>query len=98
MAITQTATAVHGARAVLLDYRPFNSKNRLGDVRGSLSDNGIEVDDEDVIEYDRFEPGDFVARLSARLVSHETKRVIVDISTMSKLAIILVLQGVKTSS
>jgi hypothetical protein len=92
MAIAETVTAVRGARAVLLDYRPFNLKNRLADVRSALSDRGVEVNDEDIIKYDRFNPDDFEAQLSTRLVAHQTRRAIIDISTMSRLAIMLVLQ------
>jgi hypothetical protein len=92
MAISETVTAVRGARAVLLDYRPFNSRNRLSDVRRALSGSGIEIDDRDVLEYDRFSPDDFEGRLSARLVANRTRHVVIDISTMSKLAIMLVLR------
>lgn len=80
------------ARAILLDYRPVNPKNRMGDVRNALTEKGVAVADDDLLTYDRFEPGDFDERLAHRLVEQQTTRVIVDISSMSKLAILLVLE------
>jgi hypothetical protein len=81
------------SRAILLDYRPHNSTNRLSDVRAALSDRSVDVTDADVVEYDRFEPGDFEARLQVRLRALKATRVIVDVSTMSKLEIMLVLHA-----
>lgn len=89
MAITECILQSHGARAVLLDYRPRNLANRLIDVRDALVARGILITDPDMLVYDRFEPNDFESRLSARLVENSARRVILDISTMSKLAILL---------
>lgn len=91
MALADSILASHGEPAILLDYIPFNPKNRLSDVRDALSARGVEIADEDVLKYNRFEPGDFEMRLQARLLAHRARRTIVDISTMSKLAIMLVL-------
>jgi hypothetical protein len=51
----------------------------------------IEVNDNDVLKYDRFAPGGFEASLSARLLLLRASRAIVDVSSMSKLEIMLVL-------
>lgn len=91
MAVVDSVLPSAGARAILLDYRPFNATNRLRDVRGALSVQGIEIEDDDILTYDRFEPGDFEQRLRDRLSVHATRYAVVDISTMSKLAIMLVL-------
>lgn len=80
-----------GAAAILLDYLPFNPKNRLSDVRQALFLSGIEIADEDILKYHRFEPDDFETRLRMRLLARRVRRVVVDISTMSKLEIMLVL-------
>jgi hypothetical protein len=66
MAITDSILSMSGVRAVLLDYLPFNPKNRLHDVRNRLS----------------MLPG--------------VRRAVVDISSMSKLAIMLVLSVCRT--
>jgi len=85
-------TADRRARAVLLDYRPFNPKNRVADVRKALSDSGITVSDGDLLIYDRFVPDNFEERLSTCLIEQRTRRAVIDISSMSKLAILLVLE------
>lgn len=93
MASSEGVTAVGQPRAILLDYRPISQHNRLDDVRQLLRSRSISVDDDDLIVYDRFDPGTFQERLQERLTARATRRVIVDISTMSKLAIMLVLQA-----
>jgi hypothetical protein len=75
---------------VLFDYRPLNAENRLRDVRDALIARGLSVSESDILTYDRFDPNDFEARLRNRLVTN-ARRVILDISTMSKLAILLTL-------
>ena len=92
MAFVSGLTADSQARAILLDYRPINQRNRLDDIRQALSSLGVVVFDADIIKYDRFSPDDFEATLHAQLTAHRTRRAVVDISTMSKLAIMLVLQ------
>jgi hypothetical protein len=91
MAIAQTVVTPTGSRAILLDYVPHAPKNRLQDVREALSARHVVTRDQDVLKYHRFEPDGFEARLSKRLVARKVRRVVVDISTMSKLAILLVL-------
>lgn len=91
MAIVEVVVPSSGVCALLLDYLPFNPKNRLSDVREALVARGIEIADEDILKYDRFEPGDFETRLQERLLAHSGHRVVVDVSTMSKLEIMLVL-------
>lgn len=91
LGFTKAVTFSEGGRTILLDYRPFNSKNKLTDVREVLLSCGVEVSNEDILVYNRFEPGDFETRLQKRLNNLLAKRAVIDISTMSKLAIILVL-------
>lgn len=80
-----------GVRAILLDYLPFNPKNKLSDVREALQSRGVEVSDDTILKYNRFEPDNFEIRLQESLHSLHTKRAVIDISTMSKLEIMLVL-------
>jgi hypothetical protein len=90
--LAATDVSVSGApRAILLDYRPKNSSNQLGRVRAALSEHNVRIQDSDVLTYHRFEPDGFEGRLRSRLSEIGVRRVTVDISTMSKLAIILVL-------
>jgi hypothetical protein len=91
MAVCQRVECPVQAHAVLLDYLPPNPANRLAEVRNALTACGIAISDADILHYDRFEPGDFELRLLARLKLHGTSRVVLDVSTMSKLAIMLVL-------
>ncbi|MCK4828124.1 hypothetical protein KA005_71000, partial [bacterium] len=91
LGFTKAVTFSEGGQTILLDYRPFNSKNKLTDVRKVLLSCGVEVSNEDILVYNRFEPGDFETRLQKRLNNLLAKRAVIDISTMSKLAIILVL-------
>lgn len=91
MGVIESVVATEEARAFLLDYRPFNPDNRLEDVKEGLRKIGVRCSDEDVLEYDRFDPGDFEARLMKRLATSSAKRVILDVSTMSKLLILLTL-------
>ena len=92
MAVAEAVVPSPGACAILLDYLPFSPRNRLSDVREALLARGVEVADEDILKYNRFEPGDFEARLETRLRAHGARRAVVDISTMSKLEIMLVLK------
>ena len=92
MAIVDVIDARLGASAVLLDYLPFAQGNRLPEVRAALSSRGIAINDEAILAYDRFAPGDFEERLKAQLLVRSTRAVVVDISTMSKLAILLVMR------
>ena len=89
MAAVDSIQPEPGARALLLDYRPANPKNRLEELRDALLRCGVAVEDQDILVYDRFDPGDFENRLMTRLTAVGAKRVILDISTMSKLAILL---------
>jgi hypothetical protein len=89
MAVVEDVIPSGNASAVLLDYRPANAKNRLIEVRDALRARGVAVGDADILTYDRFDPNDFEARLKSRLLRARTKRVVLDVSTMSKLAILL---------
>jgi hypothetical protein len=90
-AIAEIVAASAGVGGVLLDYLPHNSKNRVRDVLEALSARGVAISEGDILKYHRFEPDDFTERLAARLRGRAVQRAVVDISTMSKLAVMLVL-------
>lgn len=96
MAVTQAIVKPSSANAVLMRYEPANPRNRLADVRQSLGNAGVQAADEDILAYNRFEPADFEQRLSSRLAHYRARRVFLDISTMSKLLIMLALNVVRT--
>src|SRR5260221_2812698 len=91
MAVVESILPTPDTRIVLLDYRPFNPKNRLSDVRNALVAQGVAISDSDILLYDRFDPEGFEARLRLHLLGNQARRVVIDISTMSKLAILLIL-------
>jgi hypothetical protein len=91
MAVASTVEPAAGVRAILLDYIPFSKENRLSEIQRSLVAAGVIIEEEDILKYHRFEPDDFEGRLRARRAAQGTRRAIVDISSMSKLAIMLVL-------
>lgn len=84
-----------GVNAILFDYRPFNPKNKLEEVRYILESFNVAINEKDIIEYNRFNPDNFEFRLKDRLISLGARRVVIDISTMSKLQIMLVLNTCK---
>jgi hypothetical protein len=79
------------ANAILIDYVPNNPDNRLAAVRQGLAAKGVKVTEQDIITYNHFEPGDFEERLSIRIRHLKAHRIVIDISTMSKLLIMLTL-------
>jgi len=91
MAVGTTVGPASGSRAILLDYIPFSNQNRLPEIRELLGAAGVRIEEADIIGYHRFEPDDFEERLRARLIEQGARRAVVDISSMSKLAIMLVL-------
>ena len=78
MSVVDSIQPKPGSRGVLLDYRPFNAKNRLVDVRSGLVARGVSVSDSDILIYDRFDPEDFEARLRTHLVLREARRVLIE--------------------
>ena len=89
MAFPSALTSSSGASAVLLDYRPWNGCNRIQDVITLLRSAG--VDKVMKLVYDRFDPNSFVTDFRDLLTRIRPPRLVVDISTMSKLAAMLVL-------
>ena len=67
MAVVNSVATSKRAAAILLDYRPINPKNRLLEVRQALLAHGLDIAENDILEYHRFEPGDFSERLRTRL-------------------------------
>jgi hypothetical protein len=79
------------SRAILIDYLPYFSDNKLLEIQTGINRLGIKNSNIDTIKYDRFLPGDFEERLERLLLNKTVSRALIDISTMSKLLILLVL-------
>jgi hypothetical protein len=77
--------------AIILSYKPENKKNRLDDLQAILRTKGVERDKQLVVEYDRYNPEGFSNCLVATLLEAGIRSVVLDVSAMSKLATILVL-------
>ena len=90
MAIPQLTASSGGGTALLLDYRPLNESNRMTEVVSLLKTRKCHVER---LVFDRFNPGRFRGRFLYELSRLRPQRVIVDISTMSKLATMLVLSA-----
>lgn len=85
-----------GASAILLQYSPSDSRNRTSALREALRAKGVTVEEKDDVVYERFDPADFEVRLATRLETKKARRVLLDISTMSKLQIMLVLNVLRS--
>ena len=95
LAICNVLKPVQGSAAILLDYVPFNPNNRMDRVRKGLDAIGLCAKNHSLLTYNRFDPEEFETRLAARLRALCSGKVILDISTMSKLAIMLTLWVIK---
>ena len=93
LAATKRIVVAGAPHAVLLEYYPFAEKNRISDVARSLTKRGVRLEDKNIIPYDRFDPEKFESQLEIRLRDIGACRAVIDISTMSKLEIILVLKA-----
>lgn len=78
--------------ALLLDYLPDNPKNRFEEIRSLLDDKGCKVVP---VKYDLHSPLNFDIRFKDILINSQAKAVCLDISGMSRLAIMLILDVVR---
>lgn len=86
-ACTRMFSGTSGARAIVLDYLPFDTRNRTAELGEQLATRGFNVD---TIQYDRYQPESLGDQILAAL-RPGIRRIIVDISAMSKLAIMTAL-------
>lgn len=90
LSAAETLKCKSSGTAVILEYKPYDKRNRTNKIRTVLLKNGFSK----VItsEYNRFDPEKFPRILTACLTDLQAERVIIDISAMSKLAIMLCLE------
>lgn len=79
------------AQALLITYQPENERNRSDELASLLREKGLVLEDKDFITFDRFDPELFQTDLKERLSALQARMVFLDISAMSKLAILLCL-------
>jgi hypothetical protein len=84
--------AVHGQPcALVIDYEPLDPDLEIQPVREALADRGVRVLNGYNTVYNRFAPEDFDQRFELAVLNSRAEKVVVDISTMSKLLILLIL-------
>ena len=80
-----------GARAILIDYDPGDPANKSKSMIAQIKAARFTFDyEEDVLLFNRFSPDGFGRRLRLRLATG-VRKVVVDISSMSKMALLLTL-------
>ncbi len=83
-------------RIVAIKYKPFNRRNRKKEFQEKLEH--LDIADANVkwVVYDRCKPDEFLNHLSIiKETVSQTSNVVVDISAMSKLLIMMLLQGLR---
>ena len=85
----------HESFSLILDYKPYDNRNKLLEIKELLNQNGFGSHNSKVLIYDRFEPNNFESELSDYLMHIKISRAVIDISSLSKLAIILILNVCK---
>ena len=78
-------------------YKDWEKENRVEDIVASYGSAGIDRDEITSFEYDRFDPDRFASTLESWLHGVSQPRVLIDISTMSRLAIMIVLDVCRLS-
>jgi hypothetical protein len=84
-------------RLAIAVYKDWATNNRLSEIESTYFRGGLDQQSITHLEYDRFDPDAFAAALETWLFSAKESSVIVDISTMSRLAIMIVLEACRRS-
>jgi hypothetical protein len=92
LALVRTLTKLPNRRAVLMRYRDWQSNNKVDELIAAFRQKKIHIRQQDVLDYYRYSPDGFADALSSWLTRERCTRVLLDISTMSKLAILLCLE------
>ena len=81
----------HVGRVFLLIYRGWQRGNKVAEVVSSYRKHGIVIKRDDEVRYDRLYPDKFADSLHRRLQLSQASRVLLDITSMSRMAIMLCL-------
>ncbi len=83
-------------QVIAIEYRPFKRENRRKEFQEKLEDLDIVDANAKWVVYDRCKPDEFLNHLSIiKEMVFQTSNVVVDISAMSKLLIMMLLQGLR---
>ena len=91
-AIFEAISESNGAAAAILDYLPRVEQNDFDGVMSLLAEHGFNIGESPVLSFDRFGPHSFSQDFTERLVHLRIEKVVLDISSMSKLAILMCLE------
>jgi hypothetical protein len=80
----------HGHLALLV-YKDWQDDNRVEEVAAAYGARGLQADESSRLAYDRFAPDDFGDTLHDWLLDRAIDQVLVDVSSMSRMAILIVL-------
>ena len=83
---------------ILAVYKDWETGNRIDSLLDSYRDSGIDSNAVTFLDYDRFDPDAFGQDLQTRINQAAQTRVLVDISTMSRLEIMIVLDVCRSSN
>lgn len=81
-----------GSRAAIINYKNWALNNPVDEIINGYVVGGVSQADIERIDYDRFDPDEFVVNLKEWLDASDQRKVLIDISTMSRLAIMLALE------
>src|SRR6266478_6897030 len=91
LAAAKALTDTKGGKVAILRYKPDHASNDFDALARELGSKGVQLKESNIIEYDRFQPRDFPEAFKRCIKVNRSKHVILDISAMSKLAILLCL-------
>jgi hypothetical protein len=84
-----------GKDVLLLEYLPFIANNRKDDIKIIIETKGFSLTE---IEYNRYSPDDFDFRLKNYFEKHNAKSICLDVSGLSRLAIMIIMDVVREKS
>jgi hypothetical protein len=91
LAACQKVNRGTGQHVLVLRYKPKNRNNKIDEIISGFTDKNYNISSDDVVEFDRYDPEAFPTNLQARLRHLTPRRIVVDVSAMSKLAMLLCL-------
>ena len=91
LAAAKCLTKKSGGEVIIIIYKPYDDRNDYEGLADQLRLKGSRITDENNVEYDRFRPQLFPDKLKRSLKRIKALHVILDISAMSKLAMLLCL-------